>query len=184
MRRLDKLHNWKPYLYNISYIHHSEGLFTCQLNATCVDLIWADDTAVPKKGYRCDCDPGFKAVAQFCRDVDECADDPDLCDANADCINTEGSYKCECHTGFSGNGTTCENVDECQDIASTDCHVNATCSDTTGSHDCECNEHYFGDGEQCYDVDECQTSDHNCCVTAGCFCTNGVGYHTCGCEDG
>ena len=160
------------------------GLFTCQFNATCVDLLYTDG------GYRCDCNPGFTAVAQYCRDIDECAADPNLCDTNADCINTEGAYECTCKNGWTGSGAPgdCNNVDECTDSNLNDCHVNATCTDNPGSYDCEClqlpNANFFGNGEQCYDIDECQTSDHNCCVTAGCFCTNGIGYHTCGCEDG
>lgn len=36
-------------------------------------------------------------------DIDECSD-PNMCDKNADCLNTEGSYKCTCKQGFAGNG--------------------------------------------------------------------------------
>ena len=30
-----------------------------------------------------------------------------MCDANADCINNEGSYTCSCRPGFSGDGRSC-----------------------------------------------------------------------------
>ena len=39
-------------------------------------------------------------------DIDECEDN--LCDENADCINTNGSHVCTCRQGFSGNGVVCE----------------------------------------------------------------------------
>ena len=41
-------------------------------------------------------------------DTNEC-DIPDLnmCDTNADCINTIGDYSCVCLTGYSGNGFQC-----------------------------------------------------------------------------
>ena len=40
-------------------------------------------------------------------DIDECALDEDVCDDNADCLDTIGSYACSCNNGFSGNGFTC-----------------------------------------------------------------------------
>ena len=40
--------------------------------------------------------------------MNECASNPDPCDANADCVDTDGSYNCTCRTGFTGNGLFCE----------------------------------------------------------------------------
>ncbi|KAK2547230.1 hypothetical protein P5673_032915 [Acropora cervicornis] len=40
-------------------------------------------------------------------DVDECTAFPNICGANADCHNTDGSYNCNCKTGYSGDGNTC-----------------------------------------------------------------------------
>ena len=33
--------------------------------------------------------------------------DPNLCDKNAACTNSDGSYNCTCKQGFIGNGATC-----------------------------------------------------------------------------
>ncbi|XP_015776014.1 PREDICTED: protein kinase C-binding protein NELL2-like [Acropora digitifera] len=40
-------------------------------------------------------------------DVDECTAFPNICGANADCHNTDGSYICNCKTGYSGDGKSC-----------------------------------------------------------------------------
>ena len=40
-------------------------------------------------------------------DIDECAEDTDMCDPNAECTNTIGSYSCACTVGYTGNGTSC-----------------------------------------------------------------------------
>lgn len=36
-------------------------------------------------------------------DVDECADEAELCSPNGDCLNTQGSYLCVCDSGFTAN---------------------------------------------------------------------------------
>lgn len=33
-------------------------------------------------------------------DIDECGNGDNLCQRNADCINSPGSYRCECAAGF------------------------------------------------------------------------------------
>ena len=40
-------------------------------------------------------------------DVDECAAFPNICGANADCHNTDGSYICNCKAGYTVDGKTC-----------------------------------------------------------------------------
>ena len=40
-------------------------------------------------------------------DIDECSADPNPCDQNAACTNSDGSYNCTCKQGFIGNGATC-----------------------------------------------------------------------------
>ena len=39
-------------------------------------------------------------------DIDECTTNP--CDANAACLNTNGSFDCACRPGFDGNGKVCK----------------------------------------------------------------------------
>ena len=39
--------------------------------------------------------------------MDECGVVVGVCDANANCQNTEGSYDCACMAGFTGDGKTC-----------------------------------------------------------------------------
>ena len=39
--------------------------------------------------------------------MDECSVVVGVCDANANCQNTEGSYDCACMAGFTGDGKTC-----------------------------------------------------------------------------
>lgn len=41
-------------------------------------------------------------------DIDECTSGKDNCDANALCINTEGSYQCNCKPGYFGDGQFCK----------------------------------------------------------------------------
>ena len=41
-------------------------------------------------------------------DIDECALGRDDCDANAGCINTEGSYECNCNSGYFRDGLFCK----------------------------------------------------------------------------
>ncbi|XP_067056030.1 uncharacterized protein [Acropora muricata] len=40
-------------------------------------------------------------------DVDECTAFPNICGADADCHNTDGSYICNCKAGYTGDGKTC-----------------------------------------------------------------------------
>ena len=39
-------------------------------------------------------------------DIDECTINP--CDANAACLNTNGSFDCACRPGFDGDGKVCK----------------------------------------------------------------------------
>ena len=49
-------------------------------------------------------------VSLFNVDVDECTLFPNICGANADCHNTDGSYICNCKGGYTGDGKTCARV--------------------------------------------------------------------------
>ena len=44
-------------------------------------------------------------------DVDECYAFPNVCGANTDCNNTDGSYTCICKAGYTGDGKTCSGKD-------------------------------------------------------------------------
>ncbi|XP_067031958.1 uncharacterized protein [Acropora muricata] len=51
------------------------------------------------------------------RDIDECMAFPNICDANADCQNTDGSYICNCKAGYTGDGKTCSKAaSSCNEI--------------------------------------------------------------------
>lgn len=100
----------------------------CMEKSRCINLVGT---------YRCDCLPGYvmtddgytcqgKAIlitssrrvySLFSSlfsptDVDECASDQHDCDANALCVNNEGSYDCQCVTGFYGDGYSCEMIND------------------------------------------------------------------------
>ena len=40
-------------------------------------------------------------------DINECESMSDICDENAQCLNTDGSFSCTCNQGFFGNGINC-----------------------------------------------------------------------------
>ena len=44
-------------------------------------------------------------------DVNECTAFPNVCGANTDCNNTDGSYTCICKAGYTGDGKTCSGKD-------------------------------------------------------------------------
>ena len=51
-------------------------------------------------------------------DIDECAIGTDNCDANALCINTNGSFTCMCQLGYAENGENCAGKNICDPIRS------------------------------------------------------------------
>jgi len=104
--------------------------------------------------YTCKCDPALPACAvgmivellstsgdgmvsgNGCVDINECQANPQLCNENAVCNNTEGSYGCVCKPGFHGNGTVCKDILECDNRP---CHADAECSELQGGFLCTCN---------------------------------------------
>lgn len=62
----------------------------CDQNAQCINI---------EGSFKCVCDGGFKGDGYSCVDIDECSNDPSLCE-NGQCLNYPGSYRCECEMGF------------------------------------------------------------------------------------
>ncbi|XP_069460043.1 adhesion G protein-coupled receptor E3-like [Ambystoma mexicanum] len=103
----------------------------------------------------CNCKPGYRnrnressfkpEIAQSCDDIDECAENPEVCGPHTVCTNTPGNYSCSCLSGFifsAGgeplNGTIhCTDIDECM-LNSEICGPHTTCTNTPGSHRCRC----------------------------------------------
>ena len=82
---------------------------TCNENMTCI--------AVGVEHY-CVCPEGYTEDQNgtACIDIDECIN-PQFygsCDANADCINLNGSFECKCRSGFFQSGDACFEINECE----------------------------------------------------------------------
>ncbi|TNN69263.1 Adhesion G protein-coupled receptor E2 [Liparis tanakae] len=99
--------------------------------------------------FECRCQPGFRAKAPACVDVDECAESPAACGGQGECENTLGSYKCVCRPGYRGNGTHCADENECAS-GGHGCDTNARCGNIIGSYFCQCYQGFNGDGHACF----------------------------------
>jgi hypothetical protein len=121
------------------------------------------------------CDDGWDG-AVCDTNIDECATQPDLCEVNATCSDTEGGFECVCNAGFEDDGVECADIDECA-LLTDNCSDNALCTNASSSFSCECNSGYSGDGVTCTNIDECATEADNCGAKAGCTEGDGV---TCG----
>ncbi|XP_060069782.1 hemicentin-1-like [Ylistrum balloti] len=99
-----------------------------------------------------------------CLDVDECAEDPGICQHK--CINTEGSFKCACPKGYkvSRNARKCIDINECSELR-INCGPDQMCFNTRGSHHCietPCPPNYKRNPRSGYCVLECSLSDIPC----------------------
>ena len=102
------------FLFSLPYLH-DQGLLRSRKFATMVT--WHNDffflfRPVLKEICLLNVFPKLKVYicrwnCLFVPDVDECTASEQLCDLNANCINTHGSYYCSCFSGFSGDGNTC-----------------------------------------------------------------------------
>ena len=116
------------------------------------------------------CPPGYEEVSEgVCEDINDCLENNGGCDANAHCINQEGSPRiCECQSFYTGDGFTCTDIDEC---ASNNggCDEVATCTNNEGAAPtCECPFGYEGNGQTCTDIDECAVDNGSCDINADC----------------
>jgi hypothetical protein len=59
------------------------------------------------------CGSGYSCLQGVCSDVDECAAETPVCDANAACSNASGSYSCTCREGYEGDGKVCTFIPQC-----------------------------------------------------------------------
>ncbi|XP_030297897.1 nidogen-1 [Sparus aurata] len=156
------------------------GRHGCDTNAVCR----------PGEGtqFNCECAAGFNGDGRTCYDIDECAENPQICGFHAICNNQPGTFRCECEDGyqFGNDGHTCTEIDRVVDACEEgthDCDIpeRAQCSYTGGSSFiCSCLPGFFGDGRVCKDIDECQPG--RCHQDAVCYNTQGS--FTCQCRSG
>ncbi|XP_060570002.1 uncharacterized protein LOC132728362, partial [Ruditapes philippinarum] len=160
----------------------------CSLQRTCQSLT-ADEQKKQKRTYTCGpCPKGYKVDTENeCKDVDECADNEDICDQV--CTNTEGSFECMCRGGYkvdSENKSKCKDINEC-DVALHNC--THECVNNEGGFSCQCFTGFKFDSStwtciETSDEGSCTDSEKKACIgTSGCrkidgkpecFCT--VGY--------
>ncbi|XP_070543673.1 LOW QUALITY PROTEIN: fibrillin-2-like [Ptychodera flava] len=131
-------------------------------------------------GFQCTCPEGFTQHGMGCVDIDECAENPQLCGPFGTCQNDQGTYRCECQRGyvFDPHLAICHDVDEC--VGNHLCQHG--CQNTLGGYRCTCPQgflqHYYWN--QCVDDNECV--DNRICGSATCY--NTVGSFRCGCSAG
>ncbi|KAF2981348.1 hypothetical protein EK904_013603 [Melospiza melodia maxima] len=146
----------------------SNGTQRCSVHAQCVNS---------PGSYHCACAEGFTGDGFTCSDVDECAEDVELCE-NGQCLNAPGAFRCECEMGFTpaSDSRSCQDTDECsfQNIC-----VFGTCNNLPGMFRCICDDGYELDrtGGNCTDIDEC--ADPINCVNG--LCVNTPGRYECNC---
>ncbi|GFU02411.1 hypothetical protein TNCV_1238941 [Trichonephila clavipes] len=68
---------------------------TCHPTTKCINTIGS---------FECECEEGYRKPEQeeFCEDINECAQDSDICKNwnSVKCVNLPGTYKCECLPGY------------------------------------------------------------------------------------
>ena len=128
-------------------INHNEGdryVYNCPK-----PQIRSDDlkSCVCPSGYQDDGSGG-------CRDINECAADPNRCGIRAACVNVPGDYQCACVSGavptaLSPKDLQCADINEC-DLNLHNCApVGGRCDNISGGFACSCAPGYNGDGLLC-----------------------------------
>ncbi len=122
--------------------------------------------------------PGFTNSGD---DINECAQNPNICSDHGACENLPGSYKCICDPGYEPDitGKSCEDINECRIPGN--CRK-GQCRNTPGGFQCICpsGTEYNEISKSCEDMDECQ--GENKCPNGKCVNTEG-GYK-CECDPG
>ncbi|TSL68191.1 Nidogen-1 [Bagarius yarrelli] len=136
------------------------GRHGCDTNAACH----------PGEGnqFTCQCATGFTGDGRTCYDIDECAENPQVCGAHAICNNHPGTFRCECIDGFQfgADGRTCiqvhHDIDHCRrGTHNCDIAERARCSYTGGSeYICSCLPGYTGDGRVCQVREKTECEQH------------------------
>lgn len=145
----------------------------------------------------------YRAAKGWCEDIDECANNANICGTGYQCVNTIGSYECQdidecqnatiCKKGFqciNGNGSySCVDIDECA-ITPSVCNAGYECKNTVGSYSCTdinecsnnstlCKKGYSCENTpgsyMCNDINECLLSP----CPFGTRCNNNLGSYTC-----
>ncbi|KAK0404392.1 hypothetical protein QR680_017436 [Steinernema hermaphroditum] len=132
------------------------------------------------------CPEGFHKIRGYCKDIDECAMDEEIC-GEAGCQNTVGGYECErqCPAGFKAKWDgSCVDVDECS-LGTAACPYETECLNTIGSFKCleSCAAGYaLDDDDHCQDMDECAATPSPCAAPMS--CRNTLGSYRCVCPAG
>ena len=143
-----------------------------------------------------DCLSGLRCTDKICTDIDECAENPDLCGVSAICSNNIRSYSCTCQPGY-GNlvvNVGCSDLDECAltthrcSLKKVSTQAAAICSNTIGNYTCTCPPGFAGDPYvACNDINECLITcnsiegaiQYGITGATNFLCYNYVGYYRC-----
>ncbi|KAK7485812.1 hypothetical protein BaRGS_00022912 [Batillaria attramentaria] len=148
----------------------------CRLTCTCNGRAARCDPVIG-----CVCTSGW--TGSHCEhDVDECAENPDVCERGQNCSNTRGSYVCNCPAGYVKNALgNCEDVDECAEGSTLNtCGSLENCVNVPGGFYCACTDGYTRKTGICTDIDECANENHKCQHV----CQNVDGGYNCECHYG
>ena len=81
--------------------------------------------------YTCRCLSGFSGDPMVeCKNIEECIEQPNICQHGAECTDTDGGYYCTCiDPGYEGNDTYCRGESDRFYLPFSDCIQDMNCSD-------------------------------------------------------